>query len=77
MYKILYASSISQLEDKVNNYRKDGWVTQGGMAVGDNHMGRTYYQAMIKPYAEAKVIDMFPKSVFASRRAVTPSPSMS
>jgi hypothetical protein len=45
-YKIVSASSIEGLEEKVRNSIKDAWLLQGGICTGVS--GRTFYQAMIK-----------------------------
>jgi len=49
-YKIIKASSTTELSDKVNKASKsDGWAPQGGLSVLRGGLGdNTYYQAMIK-----------------------------
>lgn len=43
-YKILHAEFAHKLEEKVNNYLRDGWKCQGGLFCDKRYV----YQAMIK-----------------------------
>jgi hypothetical protein len=46
-YLVSYGISIGELEDRVDEWLKDGWILVGGVAVSD----RRFYQAMKREVA--------------------------
>jgi hypothetical protein len=48
MYKILRAETAQELEEKVNEATKDGFIPQGGLVFTNV----CYYQAVAKKYAK-------------------------
>lgn len=53
-YKILDNDYKSSLISEVNKWLKLGWKPQGGVAVGETMVRRTYFQAMIKDDEDGK-----------------------
>ena len=48
-YHIVEATSIDMLESQIEMMLMDGWLPQGGVAVGKDESGLLFYlQAMIK-----------------------------
>ena len=47
-YCIVQEDSVTHFEDKVNQLIKEGWRTQGGVAVSWGETHTYYYQAMIR-----------------------------
>lgn len=77
-YKILTSNSIHTLEEKVENYRREGYSLQGGVSVAASYSGMmTYAQAVIKDdTSEAKIVQMHPTMFGQRHRDNVPSQTM-
>ena len=78
MYKVITSNSIKDLQERVDNHRKEGYSLQGGVAISAAHSGLMLYaQAVIKDDAtEAKVIQMNPTMFGQRHRDNVPQQSM-
>lgn len=49
-YQVVHSTKIADLEEKVTNATKDGWVVFGSLAVEPDNEARstTFYQPMIR-----------------------------
>jgi hypothetical protein len=66
-YKIVTASDTQQLEKNVTEALEQGWMPQGGVCIDDG-----LFQAMVQPYSDQEIMQMYLNRLRANRADTTP-----